>query len=340
MVDIDPRFLTFPPHWRQDDGPATKSLPSPSPFPPSPITRLAAQAGDTPPERGGPIGEYEWLSLRIGVDPDVANAAYGRTFKEFKRILAKEAFEKRPFQATDWISLHQFEEAYRAIGFANLLGFAFNVELTLGLEAMGCHDEFEVEEALKSFFDRLRNWNHQRGSQTVYIAILENGPKHGLHTHAMLHIPADRLDDFGGWIKRTARTLPYRPNGTLAVWPKKRKRVTELNQLAWFRYIFKGLDKQVWCPKNNAPWAQALKVKSRDPGRMTLKRVRISESLSERQQNEAGFVSAVDFRTGAGIERFWSLDAFHLDPERVARREAARQAREMAKTLNDLWSKE
>lgn len=78
--------------------------------------------------------------------------------------------------------------------YAQRIGYPLNRFITIDWDRAGVIDLWEAQSA---FIKYVRDWlrRHEAGPAT-YAWVIENGPRHGLHSHIMLHVPPALIKAF------------------------------------------------------------------------------------------------------------------------------------------------
>lgn len=181
-------------------------------------------------------------------------------------------------------------------------------------------DQLEATKLLGKYLERATKWLKvgsrprvnavrapRKGEQMHYIYVHENAPQRGFHSHILTYVPPASRRDFANWSNRCLMKLfkHRRPLGreVFRLVPGYGDEFAQVgNTWRWYRYLMKQLD-------GNA----SFKIEDHDEGMRTeplrkiikpwrerptlpianIKRVGISHSIGETEQNKAGFQSAL-----------------------------------------------
>jgi len=87
------------------------------------------------------------------------------------------------------------ERLFQAFETAQLIGAPLNVAVTI--QWAMCVNWEDEHQRLKKWSERVRKWLERRGSVYASVWVMEsNTPTEMLHSHILLHIPEDLIDDF------------------------------------------------------------------------------------------------------------------------------------------------
>ncbi len=92
------------------------------------------------------------------------------------------------------ISPAQVENLVQAAGFAALSGLPLNRHLTILWEQANCVGR--VQDIQGRFLERLRKWLEYRSVVPAFVWVFERGRDNGLHSHIVVHVPAEQLSNF------------------------------------------------------------------------------------------------------------------------------------------------
>jgi hypothetical protein len=184
---------------------------------------------------------------------------------------------RRSTRTTDWLTAADVVKLYLAVLRANLQGMTLNYFATISWSTLGLEDDAEIQAATQALFVRLREWSkrkrdvrtgHPTPIRLAWIWCHERGPKMGMHTHLLMHVPRRCSSRTGKVICRfleayTGRPLLQEGPGGLATFKadeprlkpasgKSRGRAKRYPALAFqrqiARYMMKGVDPDAVVP--------------------------------------------------------------------------------------------
>jgi hypothetical protein len=237
----------------------------------------------------------------------------------------------------------QAENILDATSYLNFqYGVVLNTHIVLAHERSGIMDHDKAAELMSLLFHRMRKWFHRRQQDALYIYVHENSPRHGFHTHVLLHVPGDLWGDFKAWFKGAVECLwgcPL-PDKMLNVGHRRQRDFSHqvMLQWIWVRYLLKG----IWpglglVSVDNGevrPVHEVLRLRPR-PGGLVLcrKRSGVSSNIGHRARDKAGYLSL--FALGQD-DRLFSGDEFQARADCQRREAAEAAARQIGFTLGNL----
>lgn len=96
-------------------------------------------------------------------------------------------------------------EVLSAAEFAQSRGWRFGALLTLSMALLGAGDPKHANVSLKRLLKCLAQWLRDNDLPRAYIAVVERGPKIGLHVHIAAHVPAAHRPMLRGWLEGWVR---------------------------------------------------------------------------------------------------------------------------------------
>lgn len=303
--------------------------------------------------------ESLWATPSSKEDRLIRDAVFGRNEAEFAEIVRYEEFRhgrdpNNPFigrrlplstatvatadarsRSSDFLTVREFQRAYDAVMALNKRGVLFNQSLTISFHLMGRTDDASAQKAFQGIMNDFRGWCDRCGITKHFVFVFERSVEKGIHCHGLIHVPpALRGEFYSAMEKWVDRRTVARAAGIADLLGKrlqitKRATESEIAQRISFDYMMKGLrpDEKVWSKnafgkRTHVPVSGLLKLRSgyRRPGFLTIKRLRISETLSEASLRDAGFDSGLKLASGIGIDTMWQLDECHFDRRKLAAR--------------------
>ncbi|MBB5772089.1 hypothetical protein HNP47_002093 [Brevundimonas vesicularis] len=207
---------------------------------------------------------------------------------------------RRATRQTNALSADDAVKLYLAMLRANLLGMPLTYFATVSWTTLGLRDDAEIQAATQALMTRIREWSRRKrdggtGARAplpiAWIWCHERGPRLGLHTHFLMHVPPLQTARLGKVICRflesySGRSLAKGSGETLrtfmAIEPSRRSGSTsEATALRFqrrlMRYMMKGVDPQGVVPasagrQHGQHFHRALKISPRDQGSVIGKR--------------------------------------------------------------------
>lgn len=240
------------------------------------------------------IGRRNWVGAEVN-DPEVVRhqTVFGRSTQEHGRAVGN-------WGLTQALSTKQFRQGYEAIAAANYLGNVLNTFLSITWSRVGITEPAAVAEAHRRYLELLRkaclSCRDEDGKKCVVyglVWVIENGRRHGLHSHILMVMPKARK----AWLRRqvelavetiSGRNVHWRL-GTRAVRILHRQDRDVIAQWRLFQYMMKGLvvpkERRLIDPEQSRvpmPVQQAARVKLRSQGLVTTKRFGVSRNLDRK----------------------------------------------------------
>jgi|CXWL01.1.fsa_nt_gi hypothetical protein len=183
-----------------------------------------------------------------------------------------------------------------AAEFSRSRGWLFGMSLTWSFQLMGAGSDAQVKESLTRGLKCLAQWCRDNAEPRAFVAVVENGPRIGLHAHVVLHVPVPKRRAFRTWVEGWVRAECER-------WGVEYERKAwELNRsgkeypLAHYmlaHYAVKGCDSgAVVQTATEAPDGRAVLLRDvlaceyHDPGIVSFERLYIGASINERARGE------------------------------------------------------
>lgn len=112
---------------------------------------------------------------------------------------------RRATRVTRHLSADDVTRLYLAIMRANLQDMHLTYFATISWSTLGLTDDAEIQVATQALFERLREWAKRkkdaRGAPApiplAWIWVHERGPRLGMHTHLLMHVPIGRSAGLG-----------------------------------------------------------------------------------------------------------------------------------------------
>ncbi len=208
-------------------------------------------------------------------------AVLGHTRREYERAWLGRG-------QTDSVSVLQFQKAYRAVAFANCMGLMMNTAVDIAWSTAGVEGDLAVTARQRDLLDALRRWCDRNGLPAAWIWVLEQGPKLGLHSHILMHVPDEHVDKFRQYatvtlsrlvVKRLANT---KASKTLLIAHRWGNQITP--QWLRFKYMMKGLTADSQLPardefENAIKFSERVAVRPKPQGQVRVKRLGVSRAL-------------------------------------------------------------
>ncbi|WP_018259641.1 hypothetical protein [Methylobacterium sp. WSM2598] len=237
------------------------------------------------------IGRRNWVGAE-SADPEVVRhqAVFGRNQQEYGRAVGS-------WGLTQALSTKQFRQGYEAIALANCFGKVLNTFLSITWSRVGITDPAAVAEAHRRYLELLRkaclSCRDEDGKRCVPYAlvwVIENGRRHGLHSHILMVMPKARKPWLRRQVEFAVKTISgqsvQRRLGTRAVRILHRHDRDVIAQWRLFQYMMKGLvvpkERRLLDPEQArvpVPVQQAARVKLRSQGLVATKRFGVSRNL-------------------------------------------------------------
>jgi hypothetical protein len=152
----------------------------------------------------------------------------------------------------DYITGAEFCAAYRAVAFANCQGFIMDTTLDVTWSLHGVMTEDAVAARQAELLWLIGGWLRKHDLPILSLWVLEVGATYGLHSHIVLHMPAQLETVFRDFVAAGLThvlCVPLRDTEESTTF-KLQTRGGEVTFAQWqrFRYMLKGID----------PWAMAL----------------------------------------------------------------------------------
>lgn len=207
---------------------------------------------------------------------------------------------RRATRQTDALSADDAVKLYLAMLRANLLGMPLTYFATVSWTTLGLREDADIQAATQALMTRIREWSRRKRDDgtgaraplpVAWIWCHERGPRLGLHTHFLMHVPPHQSARLGKVICSflegySGRSLTKGPGDTLrtfmALEPSRRSGSTsEATALRFqrrlMRYMMKGVDPRGVVPASvgrqvGQPLQRALKLGHRDQGSIIGKR--------------------------------------------------------------------
>ena len=136
-------------------------------------------------------------------------------------------------RSTYTLDADQVENLWRAFHFSELIGLPLQSPATI-VWSKTRHGHGDVPQAFIRFKERTHHWLARLGVPWAAVFAHENGQRHGLHTHLLLHLPGLLHEPFAaeffGWVggKRKAAVQMGNSSGN--------------GPRGWLRYISKAIN--------------------------------------------------------------------------------------------------
>lgn len=240
------------------------------------------------------LGRRNWVGAEAN-DPEIVRhqAVFGRSPQEHSRAVGN-------WSLTQALSTKQFRQGYEAIALANCFGNVLNTFLSITWSRVGITEPAAVAEAHRRYLELLRkaclSCRDEDGKRCVVyglVWVIENGRRHGLHSHILMVMPRARK----AWLRRqvelavetiSGRNVHWRL-GTRAVRILHRQDRDVIAQWRLFQYMMKGLvapkERRLIDPEQARvpmPVQQAARLKLRSQGLVATKRFGVSRDLDRK----------------------------------------------------------
>lgn len=201
-------------------------------------------------------------------------------------------------KGSEFISLAQVANAFDALCFMNSFGVYMNVEMTVvPRNALRGGMTFEAGAVYQSLMSRFSDMCYHRwalgGVMPIprwHITIFENSDDRGVHFHTALFVPEQAQASFKAWLRPSLTRilmLDEVPNNVLDF--NIRSSPSSISQWKWFSYLMKGIDPTLKGKSGQAlSEVIGLEGGTRNPGKLFIKRVRVSEALSQKHRHACG----------------------------------------------------
>lgn len=157
----------------------------------------------------------------------------------------------RRYGHSQFITAEEYGRAVTAVHTANLTGLVLNAFLTISWTTLQIDDDADIERAHTHFLELMRHWLAGRRIPVAFVWVVERGPKIGLHSHYLFHLPKGHTLPFRAWISAQAlRTVSGKvpvvmeaEDGRVSTVRFRREADDAVDfQFRQFRYMMKGLD--------------------------------------------------------------------------------------------------
>lgn len=191
---------------------------------------------------------------------------------------------------TNAIGYKQLCKAYRAVAFANCVGFVMDTSVDITWSLQGITDDGKVMKHQTAFLDAIRRWLDRNDQWSAYLWVLERGGRFGLHTHILMHLPEDLSERFKVYAHRVLARIVKAPlvhepaKKTLFI--QARRGTSTIPQWIRFVYMMKGIDARLAWPDD----AKALgyltvveraSLRPRAKGVISVQRIGVSRALDD-----------------------------------------------------------
>ncbi|WP_156767689.1 hypothetical protein [Candidatus Viadribacter manganicus] len=183
-----------------------------------------------------------------------------------------------------------------AAEFAQSRGWRFGALLTLSMALLGAGDPKRANVSLKRLLKCFAQWLRDNALPRAYIAVVERGPKIGLHVHIAAHVPASYRPMLRGWLEGWVRAECARWG---VAYERKASRLNRygkdyaLSHNIVTHYLLKGSDGgAVVQTATDAPDSEPVLLRDVlafdfcDPGVVPIKRLFVGASISARARGE------------------------------------------------------
>ncbi|CAO4181169.1 hypothetical protein [Methylorubrum extorquens] len=240
------------------------------------------------------IGRRNWVGAHDD-DAEVVRhqAVFGRSPQEHSRAVGS-------WGLTQALSTKQFKQGYEAIALANCFGNVLNTFLSITWSRVGITEPAEVAEAHRRYLELLRkaclSCRDEDGKRCVpygLVWVIENGRRHGLHSHILMVMPKARKP----WLRKQVELAVETISGRSVHWRLGTRAVRILHrhdrdvtaQWRLFQYMMKGMvvpkERRLIDPEQARvpmPVQQAARVKLRSQGVVATKRFGVSRKLDRK----------------------------------------------------------
>lgn len=240
------------------------------------------------------LGRRNWVGAEAS-DPEVVRhqAVFGRSPQEHGRAVGS-------WGLTQALSTKQFRQGYEAIALANCFGNVLNTFLSITWSRVGITEPAAVADAHRRYLELLRkaclSCRDEDGRRSVLyglVWVIENGRRHGLHSHILMVMPRARKAWLRRQVESAVKTISGRSVhsrlGTRAVRILHRQDRDVIAQWRLFQYMMKGLvtpkERRLIDPDQARvpmPVQQAARVKLRSQGLVATKRFGVSRNLDRK----------------------------------------------------------
>lgn len=201
------------------------------------------------------------------------------------------------------IDKDEFVNAYSAIAFANARGIALNMHITICWNMLGLyipetsHESFDIDTLI---LHPLRDWFKKRDMQLFWFYSNECSSKTGFHTHLMLHVKPEHIDELEIYIKkRTKKINKKKVFVDEAVKCKRNRNMCLYKQWSVFQYICKGINRYQYIQDKltgrNIFLEELIKTKYENPGNTHYnKRIAYSRNMNKKIRQGFEFKSLME----------------------------------------------
>lgn len=213
---------------------------------------------------------------------------------------------RRPKRPSHWISRQDLYKAYNGVAFSNQRGVVLNAHITMVWKTV-CRDGPETYSgALQLFQELFRKWCAEREFPCHGIYCWENGPRNGVHSHLLVHVPYTYKDKLQEWSSGAIKTITGNDSvdwsdreedkpATLCI----RHRHDDDWRAQWtvFAYMMKGVDGGLLerVTEDGKEWTFSLpgllNIRPRAQGEIWGKRVGVFRSIDAAAQRRCAFES-------------------------------------------------
>ncbi|GJD93129.1 rolling circle replication-associated protein [Methylobacterium iners] len=233
------------------------------------------------------IGRRNWVGAG-STAPEVARhqAVFGRNAREHGRAVGS-------WNLTAALTTKQFRQGYEGIALSNCFGGVLNTFLSITWSRVGITEPAAVAEAHQRYLELLRKACRKHGKPYGLVWVIENGRRHGLHSHILMVMPkADKQ-----WLRRQVELAVQTISGRNVHWRLGTRAARLLHrwdrdvtaQWRLFQYMMKGLvapkERRLIDPERSAvPLAvqKAARLKLKSQGLVTTKRFGVSRNLDRK----------------------------------------------------------
>ncbi len=233
------------------------------------------------------IGRRNWVGAHDD-DAEVVRhqAVFGRNPRENSRALGS-------WGLTQALSTKQFRQGYEAIALANCFGGVLNTFLSITWSRVGITETAEVAEAHGRYLELLRKACSAQRIPFALVWVIENGRRHGLHSHILMVMPKARKP----WLRKQVELAVETISGRSVHWRLGTRAVRILHrhdrdvtaQWRLFQYMMKGMvapkERRLIDPEQARvpmPVQHAARVKLRNQGVVATKRFGVSRNLDRK----------------------------------------------------------
>lgn len=240
------------------------------------------------------IGRRNWVGAHDD-DAEVVRhqAVFGRSPQEHSRAVGS-------WGLTQALSTKQFRQGYEAIALANCFGGVLNTFLSITWSRVGITEPTAVAKMHYRYLELLRkackSCRDEDGKRCVpygLVWVIENGRRHGLHSHILMVMPKARK----AWLRRQVELALETISGRNVHWRLGTRAVRILHrhdrdvtaQWRLFQYMMKGMvapkRRRLIDPEQSRvpmPVQQAAGVKLRSQGMVATKRFGVSRNLDRK----------------------------------------------------------